>query len=820
MGQRRATPRAAGRRIAAGLAAGLLVTMFTTGLATFQPARSGAETLGSALLSTDVLPGLPLLSAGTVHPSTVLHIGIALSEPNQAAEDAYQAALYNPASADYHHFLTPAEFDASYGMPAATVQAVQAWLIAGGLEVTETAGAGNWIQAVGTVGQIDKLMKTTIGSYSSKGVSFLANETAPTVPAHDSIFTVVGLNTLQKFSTPKTIVGQPSTPSGAGCLPSCDYTPQDLWSLYDQPKSDEGQGMTMAVFGEGRTDDVISNLRAFETTMKLPKVPVQVDDVGAGPFTDDSGQVEWDLDTQASTGMAPKVKGETLYFAASLDDADVETAFSAWVSDPNGPLEANASFGECETDPGNEVWNAEPGEVGQFAGDGDNLEPVAEATLQQATLEGRTLFAAAGDTGSSCPLAALPVVGAGNGLVNQAQPLLNYPCASDFAVCVGGTVLYSNGAATSPKRDLEYAWPYTGGGSAAFQAEPSWQHSVSAIDHPCVVDPSGSPYPTGTICRGAPDVAAMSGDVATNAYDFFSDGTESTEGGTSLSSPLWVGMWTRVQAAAPAGGLGFADPTFYAIGAGTEGNYARDFYDITLGTNGLYHAATGWDYVSGWGVPDVTHLTKDLDGTLTPTNDTGPGKGGGGGSPPLACGVLWANPAHTATDALGNSDPQLSLLQGAMTLSSNKLDLDVDLTVANLAATVPTGASAADWYMTWTDAGTTYFAQAQLGATPDATPTYEDGTVVVTASEHQYEAAHTDTGSFTAGANGVVQIVVPLANIGNPALKAVLSEPAGATYTEEGVPPNPSGEGAASLQAVDSGGPTKNYKVGSVCKAT
>jgi pseudomonalisin len=184
-------------------------------------------------------------------------------------------------------------------------------------------------------------------------------------------------------------------------------------------------------------------------------------------------------------------------------------------------------------------------------------------------------------------------------------------------VCVGGTVLYSDGS-TPPARNLEYAWPYTGGGSAAFIAEPAFQKGVAAIDHPCLVDASGSPYPTGTICRGAPDVAAMSGDIATNAYDIYEDGAASTEGGTSLSSPLWVGMWTRVQAAAAKPGLGFADPTFYAIGLGQEGHYSSDFSDITLGTNGLYQAGTGWDYVSGWGVPDVAHLTQDLDGTLIP----------------------------------------------------------------------------------------------------------------------------------------------------------------------------------------------------------
>jgi pseudomonalisin len=742
----------------------------------------------------------------------MLHIGVSISEPDATAENAYEQALYNPSSPSYHQFLTPTQFASRFGAAPATTKAVETWLTSGGLKVTEAATAGNWIQDTGSVSQVDALMDITTGSYVSKGVSFLANDNPPTVPGGDSIASVVGLNTLQKFSTPTTVVGQPSTPSVPGCLPSCVYTPQDLWSLYDQPSSDEGQGMTMGVIGEGQTTDVISNLRAFESAMKLPQVPMTVDHVGAGPFSDDSGQVEWDLDTQASTGMAPEVRGETLHFASSLDDADVETALTSWVGDPKGPPEVNASFGECETDPANAVWSAEPPAVGTYAGDGDNLEPVAEATLEQATVEGRTLFASAGDTGSSCPLAALPVIGAGNGLLNQAQPLLNYPCASDYAVCVGGTVLYSDGN-TPPSRSLEYAWPYTGGGSSAFIAEPSFQTGVTAIDHPCVVDASGSPYPAGTICRGAPDVAAMSGDIATNAYDIYEDGTASTEGGTSLSSPLWVGMWTRVQAAAPAKGLGFADPTFYAIGTGKIGDYAKDFFDVTLETNGLYQAGTGWDYVSGWGVPDVTNLTQDLDGTLVPRHDQGPKKVK---ATHLKCGVLWQNALHTATDLLGNSDPQLSLLQGSMHVTG--ANLAVDLKVTNLSETVPTGATGEDWYMTLTDGGTTYFAQAQLGATPGATPTFSDGTVVLTGSEHEYEAANTDTGTFTPGADGTIEIDAPLANIGNPAKASVLAQPAGSTYTEEGVPPNPSGQSPASLQAVDSGDPTDSYTVGSSCK--
>jgi len=815
------------RRLATGLAAGALCVSMGAGAGTVLASPAGATQPGTAALATtslktDLLPGLTLLTASAADAHTVLHIGVGLAQSPalSAAESRYAAGLYTPGSADYHQFLTPARFDAEFGIPRSTVQAVQRWLIKGGLEVTETAGAGNWIQASGSVARIEKLMHVTISRYSSKGVTFLANDSAPTVPAGDSIETVVGLNTLQHFSIPRTIKGLPAgSPSPSlGCAPSCVYTPQNLWSMYDMPATvggktvTQGQGMTMGVFGEGKSSDVISNLRLFEKAMHLPQVPVTVHDVGKGPFTDDSGQVEWDLDTQASTGMAPKVKGIQLYFASSLSDADVETEFSSWVSDPSGPPTMNASFGECETDPANTLWEAEPPQVGQFAGDGDNLEPVAEKTLEQATIEGRTLFAAAGDTGSSCPLAALPVIGAGNGIVNQGQPMENYPCASDWAVCVGGTVLYSDGSATSPKRNLEYAWPYTGGGSAAFIAEPAWQKKVSAVDHPCVVDPSGNPYASGTVCRGAPDVAAMSGDIATNAYDIYANGAASSEGGTSLSSPLWVGMWTRIQSAARKS-LGFANPNLYQVGENAAAD-AKDFFDVTIGTNGLYQAGTGWDYVSGWGVPNVAALMQTLDGKVTATNNAGPGAVSA--AAPARCPLLWANAKHTATDTLGNSDPQLSLVNGSMSSNKAKKLLVVKLTVENLSATVPAGASGEDWYMTWQVGKTTYFAQAQLGAIPSSTPTFDDGTVVVTGSEHQYQSAHTDTGAFHAGKNGSIVIDVPLANV---KLKwgSLLAGPAGATYTEEGVPPNPSGVGAASLQAVDSGGPSNSYRVGGSC---
>ena len=113
-------------------------------------------------------------------------------------------------------------------------------------------------------------------------------------------------------------------------------------------------------------------------------------------------------------------------------------------------------------------------------------------------------------------------------------------------------------------------------------------------------------------------MADESGDIATSSYDIYSDelGGASSEGGTSLSSPLMVGMWTRIQAASRRG-TGFADPDIYRI-AENSTDYARDFNDYEAGTNGFYQALPGWDYVSGWGTPVLTPFMTDVDGSTTP----------------------------------------------------------------------------------------------------------------------------------------------------------------------------------------------------------
>ncbi len=155
---------------------------------------------------------------------------------------------------------------------------------------------------------------------------------------------------------------------------------------------DFGQGQSIGIIGEGQTVDVIAALREFEKTRGLPQVPVQVyhTDVGtvaAESSLDDSGRIEWEMDTQASTGMAPEVSQLRMYFGSSLALTELSGAIGTWVNDSNGPLQTSASLGACEDNPA----------IDPLFGAAQRAD---QAFLAQAAMEGRSFFASAGDTGA------------------------------------------------------------------------------------------------------------------------------------------------------------------------------------------------------------------------------------------------------------------------------------------------------------------------------------------------------------------------------------------------------------------------------------
>ena len=733
---------------------------------------------------------------GLVPASRQITVGVVLSNPNEAAEDAFLASLYDPGSSNYQQFLDSDEFNLRFGVSDANFQAAQTWLSNGGLQVTTIPAGKNYLLGTGSAAQVGSLFQTPLGLFSAGGRTFYANTQAPAVPAALPVQTVLGLNNLNRFTNPRVSgpVGPANVTTGAvGDVPVTGLlSPQALWSIYDMPSTNAGNGQTMAIFGWGVTTDTVSHLRSFEQEFRLPQVPVSVKYFGdtSTPDTNDGADIEWDLDTQASTGMAPNVTSETLYFAHHNSDADIFASWVGWVNDKKGPLQGSASYGECENIPGADAVIA------------DSLEVPGNAVLKQATIEGRTLFASTGDTGSSCPV----IPANTNGVATQAYPALNYPAGSPYAVAVGGTDLNSDGG-NPAQRLTETAWEFTGGGNSV--VTPAGKYQASVVPTKCAEDMDGNPLLlSGPPCRGIPDVAAISGDVATGNGLTITDsnGTDQQGAGTSLSSPLWLGMWTRVQAAAAKKGLGFANFPIYKTGQSTK--YANDFFDVTVGDNFPYAALPGWDNVSGWGVPDVGHLMKDLTGRLTPVKNTT--QAPVAATPTTSCGDLFADPSgddvfvyQGQSFGAQGAQPQLDILSGKALLSPDGTTLRTIITVRNLSTVIPIGGGENTYNFIWTLNGNQFFTQ--LAVDPGGVVTAFDGEVIHLPVLTKFQQLHVDTAVLTQGPNGTIEVDVPLANIGSPALSQVLQ---GATATANVRMVLPAG---GLFATVDSGGPSSDY---------
>ena len=812
------------------------------------PASAGSAQTGplalpsllSNLIHTDnLLPGLSKATlVGPASPTTPLTVDFGLGATNSTAESSVLTNLYQKGSASFHQFLTPAQFNAEFGVPTADVAATKLWLHSGGLTPSYVSGSGDLVAVKGTVAQLGALLHTTFGQYTVGSYSFVANQTSPEIPKALSITDVVGLNTLERSWTQQELHNVPTTTSHFTTAATSGYVgtllPQDLWSVYDAPSSDEGQGETAGMFGGGDPNGVVEDLRVYEQRMGLPAVPVRVvqeEDVTKPAIPSDNdylGDDEWNLDTQAISGAAPKLSQLDMYFASTQDDADIAVMFSDWASDPNGPKQMDASFGECEADPTSSL-HLPTSNLSAGVAIGNEMQILSDASLEQAVLEGRTLFTSAGDTAGSCPLVILPVIGGGNGIIPQPLALdQGYPCVSDYAVCVGGTVVTTNGTTNATEagdpstdqvktvvRENEQAWAYTGGGPASNVPKPTYQDGVGAINKPCtqLQTATGTSIPLGTTCRGVPDVAAISGTglvdgelVGANAYMTNIDMEPFPAGGTSLSSPVVVGLWSRIQAAAPAtakgvyGGLGFANETFYAVGKGLLGNASRDFYDITsseLPIGNFYEQTTkGWDYTSGWGALDVANFIRDVDNDpgLKPTHASTP-ISNPSFFPQLVCRANLTSPLGNAFDPNlsilppGVNDAQLDISSATLALNSAGTALVATISGPGLSTSGPIDAlQGTSFLVDWTYDGTTYFAAAdinpptELPATPltGALPSpvnvptgkivYGDGISNSTAQT----ILHTDSGSFV---NHTFTITVPLSHVGNPTVGSVLLYP-------------------------------------------
>ncbi|MFT3785815.1 MAG: hypothetical protein QM770_06570 [Tepidisphaeraceae bacterium] len=344
----------------------------------------------------------------------------------------------------------------------------------------------------------------------------------------------------------------------------------------------DGTGQTIAIVDAYNAPTIEADLAAFNTLYGLPSAPLVIRNQTGGttrPPNDPSGAgdswaIETALDVEWAHAFAPKAT-ILLVLANSNSDADLLQAVDYARNYP-GVSALSMSYGADE-------------DAAYFSSeDSHYTTPAGHA--------GVTFFSSSGDAGAYSYGTSTKIVG--------------YPAASPNVVGVGGTNLVTNG---SGNYSSETGWGSgtssgstssnggSGGGISQFAAKPSYQSSVTQS----------------ATKRTVPDVSYVA-DPATgvgviDSYDNSGSFTPFNVGGTSLSSPLWAGLWALVNQARALNGLTPMDGSTQALPA-LYNLPASDFHDITSGNNG-YAASAGYDLVTGRGTPIAQSLVSHLAST-------------------------------------------------------------------------------------------------------------------------------------------------------------------------------------------------------------
>ena len=353
----------------------------------------------------------------------------------------------------------------------------------------------------------------------------------------------------------------------AGPAQSVSYTPAQVAELYNFPQS-TGKGQTIGFIELGggfRNFD----LRKYWEQLGLNNVSttaVSVDTARNSPSGNpDSADSEVVLDIEVAGSVAPDAH-LVVYFAPNTDQGFLDAINAAIHDTVHKPSVISISWGAAESE-----WT--PQALNAF-----------NAAFHDAALLGISVCAAAGDNGSS------------DGESDN-RDHVDFPASSPWVLACGGTTLIANNG----RIQSETVWNdgaeggATGGGVSAHFSKPAYQGNIK------VPQPTGTANPTG---RGVPDVAGVA-DPRTG-YRILVDGHAGVIGGTSAVAPLWAGLIALLNEQLGTN-LGWFHPVLYRTLA-----RSKALNDITVGTNGDFQAATGWDPCTGLGSPNGQAMLDHL----------------------------------------------------------------------------------------------------------------------------------------------------------------------------------------------------------------
>ena len=219
------------------------------------------------------------------------------AELNRLVEDQQ-----NPASPNYHKWLTPEEFGNRFGLSPNDVDQIVSWLKAQGFTVNEVARTRRWVVFSGRARQVEAAFRTTMHQYAVEGHTFYANATDPVIPAEfaDVVSGFRSLNNFRLDPRPRVrhVDGTVSSNFTSSVSGNHYLTPADFATIYDlgglYAGGFDGTGQTIAVMGQ--TNIQVSDIRAFRAASGLPPNDPQVVIV---PGSSNPGFVNGDVEEAA-----------------------------------------------------------------------------------------------------------------------------------------------------------------------------------------------------------------------------------------------------------------------------------------------------------------------------------------------------------------------------------------------------------------------------------------------------------------------------------------------------------------------------------------
>ena len=591
---------------------------------------------------------------GAVDPSTVISVTVWLKLHNEAQLDALAKSQTQKGNANYHKYISQAQFNASYSPTSQEVNSVTNFLQAHKLTVDNVAENNFYVEVSGTVDAIQKAFHVQIDNYSVDGGVVRANRADPSVngSAGAHIAGITGMDDLgyhpnvvfpaaleglaQTFhplsSSPKgaffaaqcftgteshTFTGTGVTAtyngnrfgtdisSGPPNLAPCGYQPSELQQAYSMnslySKGLTGAGQTVVItdaFGDPTIQD---DANIFSQIYGLPALDSSNFHIYQAPGSTNNPRTRGKFGDP--TGWQGEITLDVEWVHAMAPGANI-----ALVISPNNGADLDEAVNWAVIHHlGNVVSNSWGGPEGMTNPAVFNR---VNRILEQAAVQGVDVNFSSGDNGDDTSLI---------GAISA-----EFPNSSPFATSVGGTSLaldnqdniaFQTGWGTNLTRIADRASAGSppidppnnsaaaglgfqfgaGGGVSRVFAKPDFQ--------------SGLP---GTM-RRTPDVG-MVADPFTGVEIIETSGGQlgvGVIGGTSLACPVFSAIMA-IATQAHGSGLGQAAPLLYGLSASqTTGTPLYDVTDVTSATNvsGSITDASGTTNYS------ADQLASPLDGT-------------------------------------------------------------------------------------------------------------------------------------------------------------------------------------------------------------